>query len=256
MGDESHTVFSDESGLSERFVSYGAVLLPTSLVEPAEAILDQFCEENGFGDRSLSWKSCSKGELERYRFFADAFWDAPELEQADFRAMVVDTRKYPLQHPASGANTREQGFYRFYHWFLVGSIKNVLAEGTRFELIIAPRSDQYPFNKEILESTLAGALRRDLPDSFESSAIAISNPKLSRIHQLADLLLGAVSYQFNRRTRDPKGKSHKKILHDHVRHRVDRDLDQDFLPNDRPFNVWGWTPKGSKRWVRGARGRA
>lgn len=221
----------------------------------AEHSLEAFCNNNGFADRSMSWKSCSPGETERYRKFVGRFahLNTPR-PQLDFRAMLVDTKRHPLKHSASRSDTAERGFYKFYYSFLSRSLKIVATNPRRFKLVVGATTDQYRFRTDILENTVAGKLRSAFGVPLEMTSLERTDPRNSRCHQLADLLLGAVTYCFNRPTRDPEGTSHKRAVHDAVRSLAGRDLDTDFLPTERPFNVWAWARKGQPRWARGAGG--
>ena len=247
-----YVVYADESATGERFLGFGALIGSTRAMARAEVALTEFCDEHGLGERSLSWKSCSRRELDRYCSFAAQF----DHLNLDFRTMVVDTGRYPLKHPPSGAATAEQGFYRFYYFFLRKSLSPVVTDPGGFRLVVGATTDQYEFSTEVLETTVAGGLRSEFRVPLELTRVRPSDPRDSRCHQLADVLLGAVTYRFNRATRDPRGASHKRDLYAAVRSMVGKDLDIDFLPAERPFNVWGWTPTGHPRWVSRSRGTA
>ncbi|WP_419166794.1 hypothetical protein [Candidatus Palauibacter sp.] len=250
-----YTVYADESATGERYLGFGALIASSGAMARAEGSLKAFCNNNGFADRSVSWKSCSPGETGRYREFVSRFarLNTPRL-QLDFRAMIVDTKRHPLKHPASRADTAEQGFYKFYYSFLSRSLKIVATNPCQFKLVVGATTDQYRFRTDILENTVAGKLRSAFGVPLEMTSLERTDPRDSRCHQLADLLLGAVTYRFNRSTRDPEGRSHKRAVHDAVRSLAGRDLDTDCLPAERPFNVWAWAPKGQRRWAPGAGG--
>ena len=166
--------------------------------------------------------------------------------------MVVDTCKNPVVDPNTGSFAWEDGFYKFYHCFLSSSLKYITSNLKSVTLYIAPRGDKYPHRSEILERTIGGELREALGVPLEVIDIKRSPPKNSRLHQFADVLLGAVSYKFNRH--DPRSPSHKMPICETIEHFVGQPLDLDFYPNQRPFNVWGWVPCGRPRWVKGASG--
>ena len=250
-----YTLFADESAVQERFLGFGAIVGPTPHMSAANDELAAFCEAKGMGRRSLSWKSCSRNDLDRYRQFVELF---EQLRQSgmslDFRAMVVDTRRNPLKHPASGADSEERGFYKFYFTFLSRSLGIAASAPARFELVLGSRTDRYAFNAEIIESTVGGHLRRKFGVPLELTTVGPADPRENRCHQMADILLGATTYRFNRATRDPEGKSRKRELYEEGRQVAGKHLDEDFMPDVRPFNVWAWAPPGQSRWARGARG--
>jgi hypothetical protein len=242
-------VYSDESGLGERYLVFGAIYVPAEHQADVERELDDFCRRRGFGDRELSWKKCSRRESERYAEFADLFWALAGRYGIEFRAMVVDTHQHPLKHEESGATTEELGFYRYYHLFLTRSTALVAREAENVVLHVADVDDQYQHRTEVLVKTITGKMKELLPGSFAVADLDRPSPKESRIHQLADVLTGAVSYRLNGRS------SHKEEICQRIETRLGQRLDEDVLPNAHPFNVWGFAPKGGARWTKGSRGR-
>jgi len=251
---ECYAVFSDESGVGERVLGYGGTFLIGGAVESAEEILEEFAQSRSFGDKEFSWKKCSANELERYKLFVDKFWELLDRGfELDFRALVVDTSSNPLTR-APWSSTDEEGFYKFYHFFITRSLEQIGVSAPCVDLRVAILKDQYPYRTEILQKTVGGRLKEELGDSALVTEVVRGTPKMIRLHQLADVLLGAVTYRVNER--DPEGRSHKRGLCEHIEGRVGRRLDHDFLPPERPFNVWFFSSIGQDRWGKGARGHA
>jgi hypothetical protein len=249
---QDYAIFSDESGTRERFLTYGAIYIPEDCRLAAEERLEQFCITNGFGARELSWKKCSKREVERYGHFASLLWqlNADEVP-IDFRSLVLDTVSNPLKAPAFGCNTVEDGFYRFYHHFLTKSTEKVAGFwARRFTVYVADTEDSYQHRTEILVTTVNGALRKALAANFEKADIRRVVPKANRLHQLADVLAGAVSYRKNQAGR-PSWKGHVAAV---IEEHVGGSLEQDFGPEERPFNIWWFAARGKRRWAPGSRG--
>lgn len=243
-------VFSDESGIGERFVCYGAVVVPSDEVEGLEAGLEGFCSEVGLGEREMSWKKCSPRETDRYCGFADRFFEAQDTcRSLDFRSLVIDTERNPLKDPYWRCETDEDGFYRFYHYFITKSLEVLYTRVDACTIILGSADDQYPFRTDILTKTVAGELRRHFGVEYEVIDLSRDRPKASRIHQLADVLLGAVSYRMNER------ESHKESICALVEGRVDKSLRERFYSSERPFNVWHFTRRGDERWAEGSSGR-
>ncbi len=244
-----YSLFADESGTGgERCVCLGAIVLPTDSVPYVESVLEEF-SRRGFATRELSWKNCSKGEVDRYRDFAELFWHLQQaIPPVDFRALVIDTVQNPLRHDGYSCSTHEQGFYKFYHYFLTKTVQKAAWRGSRFTFNLASTSDSYPHRTEVLSKTVNGALNRAVGKKFEHVNVRRPEPKESRIHQLADVLLGAVSYAANGRH------NFKGEIVDVIEGYVGKRLSHDFMPMERPFNVWWWVSKGQKRWAPGSRG--
>lgn len=251
---DCHLVFSDESGVGERVLGFGATFISGGNAEEAESLLEEFAGSRSFGKKEFSWKKCSGNELDRYKVFASKFWELRDRGlDLDFRALVVDVLTNPLtREPWS--STDEEGFYKFYHFFITRSLEQVAAHAPCVDLRVAILEDQYPYRTEILQKTIGGRLKEEFGDSTLVTEVERGTPKMARLHQLADVLLGAVTYRIN--NRDPKGKSRKRELCEHIESRVGRRLDHDFYPNERPFNVWFFSSTGQKRWGKGSTGRA
>jgi hypothetical protein len=249
----SHILFTDESGINERYLGYGGVIVPASHYQSAERALADFARNNGFKRREFSWKKCSPKELDRYSQFAALFWDLNESgTPLDFRAMIVDTRRNPLRSTLGNCSTDEDGFYKFYHFFITRSLEIVARDATNVDLRVAVSPDQYPYRSEVLQATVGGRLRNELPDRTVVTEVFRETPKMHRLHQLADVLLGAITFRVNER--DPQGLSHKAHLCGHIESLVGRRLDRDFMPGERPFNVWSFASRGSSRWADGSHG--
>jgi hypothetical protein len=252
LAQEPITLLSDESFIRGRIVALGAILLPTRLLPQADAVLQSYCQRHGLEAREMSFKKCSAGEADRYVGFVDQFWDLRARGvPVDFRAMVIDTRRNPLKAPQYGCETDEAGFYRMYHQFITCSVGKVAPGATHYELVVARTDDSYAHRSEILGKTVSGALRQRLGTRFGVCDLTRDNPAKSRTHQLADVMLGAVTHVYN-----PTGSAHKLPIRELIQARVGRSLDSDFLPSERPVNVWHFASRGRARWASGSQGVA
>jgi hypothetical protein len=246
--DTAYSAFADESGLGERFLGIGALFLPTSNVAEVEGCLEKFCTARGFFGREMSWKKCSQSKVERYREFIELFFSlAAGRPPLDFRALVVDQQRYPL---AWGKDTEEEGFYRFYHSLLSRSLATFARHAASYQLHVAIAPDRYAHRGDILQRTVGGTIGRASGRTWQVVEVIRGRPKSYRVHQMADILLGAVTARLNARAPD----SHKQDLIALVEERVGQRLDHDFKPGARPFNVWFFARKGEKRWAAGADG--
>jgi len=249
---EPVTLLSDESFIGRRYVAFGAIILPTRLLPQADALLQSYCQRRGLGAREMAFKKCSAGEVDRYVGYVDEFWSLRERGiPLDFRAMVIDTRRNPLKAPQYGCDTDEAGFYRMYHQFITCSVEKVAPGATHYELIVARTDDSYAHRSEILGKTVSGALRQRLGSRFGVCGLTRDDPAKSRTHQLVDVMLGAVTHAYN-----PCGSTHKLAIRRHIEERAGRSLDSDFLPSERPVNVWHFASRGRARWASGSQGVA
>ena len=235
-------------------LGFGGIFIPGSQAEEAERVLEEFAKSRGFGEKEFSWKKCSANELERYELFVEKFWRLNEAGiEIDFRALVIDVQQNRLTR-APWSSTDEEGFYKFYHFFITRSLEQIGSAAPCIDLRVAILKDQYPYRTEILQKTVGGRLKEEFGDRTLITEVIRGSPKMARLHQLADVLLGAVTYRISKR--DPQGKSRKRQLCEHVERQVGRRLDHDFYPGERPFNVWFFSSTGQARWGIGASGHA
>jgi hypothetical protein len=247
-------VFTDESCLNEQFLGYGGIFIKEEFYEELEKLLEDYAVSNGFGDREFSYKKCRKPVIDRYIGVLGVFFDFLIKKYkdgngwvADFRNLIINTHTNPIQLTEK---TWEEGFYKFYFHFITRSLFNITNRyDSEFELNIADKTDSYLHRTEVLQITTSGALKGHYGDQCVVNEIKRDAPKQSRVHQLADVLLGCVTYRFN-----SKSNENKEDLVQFIEKRIGTKLDIDFKPKNRPINVWGWTSKGQERWVEGASG--
>src|SRR4051812_16138999 len=167
-----YTAYTDESGVNERYLCYGGIFVPTGLIEEAEHVLSEYAQRRGFATRELSWKKCSRDEIDRYIEFADLFWTiSSSVCEIDFRSLVVDTHKYPLEDVEFDCYTEEDGFYRFYYAFVSRSLAIVAEAADECEVVVGSTEDQYPYRAEILTATVGGALKAKLGDTVKVTEV-------------------------------------------------------------------------------------
>jgi len=247
-------VYTDESCLNEQFLGYGGIFIKEEFYNELETLLQEYAVNNGFEGREFSYKKCRQPVIDRYIGVINVFFDflitkyrAGNGWVADFRCLIVNTRTNPIQLTEK---TWEEGFYKFYFHFITRSLFNITRKyDTVFELNVADKTDSYKFRTEVLQIVTSGALKGHYGNQCIVNEIKRDSPKQSRVHQLADVLLGCVTYRFNN-----KSNENKEDLVQHIEKRIGTKLDIDFKPKDSPINVWGWTSKGQKRWVEGASG--
>lgn len=216
-----------------------------------ESRLEQFAQDNAFGDREFSYKKCDKSTVRRYIGFLDIaldfiveIWEKEKRYALDFRCMIFNKEKNRIQLTEK---SKEEGFYKLYHHFLIGSLKILNVKNANYELHIADLSDAYPFRTDILTNTLGNAMKNKLGNRCILNEIERGKPREYRVHQLADVILGLVVYKFKGEQRP-----NKQPLLESFERRLSRKLDYDFRPSVRPFNVWTWASRGQTRWNKGA----
>lgn len=237
------TGFTDESGRNERHLVFGGLFVPSGLVDEAERVLADYAASRGFANREISWKKCAKREVDRYCEFARLFWVLVDTVcAAHFRAMVIDTARYPLRSPDHGCPTEEDGFYKFYHFFIRCSLERLTPQGVEATIYVAEAPDQYEHRGAVLSTTVRGGLVARAGNAYDVIGVERESPRVHRLHQLADVLLGAVSFRYNR----DDAEAPKAAICSAIEDRVGRTLTAGYAPEDEPLNVWRFTPRGGR----------
>lgn len=247
-------VYTDESCLNDQFLGYGGIFILEKYYVELENLLNNYANSNGFNARELSYKKCSKTDIDRHIGITKIFFDYLQKKKmetnhwvADFRSLIINTKTNQIH---LNNETWEVGFYKFYFQFITKSIFNLsYTNDTEFEFNIAEKSDSYKFRTEVLQNTITGALKKRYSNKCTVNEIKRGKPKESRVHQVADILLGCVTYRFNN-----KNSESKENLVKYIENRINSNLNLDFKPIERPFNVWGFSSRGQERWVKGSSG--
>ncbi|WP_035383946.1 DUF3800 domain-containing protein [Ferriphaselus sp. R-1] len=182
-------VYCDESrhtsDPSDRFAVIGAICCPREKKhELVRAIHELKARYRAQGE--IGWSRVSPNKLDFYLAIQKLFLEAPELS---FRCILVD--RTTLDHEKFSNGDAELGFYKLYYQLLV----HWLEPGETYFLYLdwQRNSDKGRFAtlREVLARKLRGRARIECLEPVESHTQPLG--------QLADLLIGAVGYQWNDR---------------------------------------------------------
>jgi hypothetical protein len=175
----------------------------------------------------IKWTKVSAGKLNFYHELVEYFFENPDLH---FRALVIPDKSI-LNHEAFN-QTHDDWYYKMYF--------NLLNK------IIEPRDENYIY-LDIKDTRSAGKVRylenvlRSSEYDFESKVIK----KVQNIHshesqqmQLADLLIGAVSYE----NRGIETSDSKISITDLIKKTTGYSLKKSTLLSENKFNIFIWKP--------------
>ena len=188
-------------------------------------ILKEHYEAKG----ELKWNKVSQSKSEFYIKLVDFFFDNPELK---FRCIVVDD-KTKLNHAQFNKGSHDAFYYKMYFYM----IKNILNPKFQYNIYLdikdtrgGPRVEQ-----------LTNVLRKYFTD-YDGNMI----PKVQQIRshesellQLADFLIGAISY-VNRDLYDNKVK--KRVV-DRIEENIRHNLKKTTPPWEEKFNIFIFSPQ-------------
>ena len=227
-----YNVYCDESGHLEHglpsVMILGAIWCPVEKTREIMNRIREITERNGVASGfEIKWGKVSPAKVRFYLDLVDYFFDDDDLH---FRALVIPD-KTRLQHEQF-AQTHDEWYYKMYF--------------TMLNVIIDPKL-HYRIYLDIKDTRSASKVRH-LHDvlsnkNYDFSRTIIEHIQNVRSHevmlmQLADLLIGAVSYA-NRGLTDNAGKV---AIVERIRERSGYTLTRSTFPRESKVNIFIWKP--------------
>lgn len=174
----------------------------------------------------VKWTKVSSSKLQMYLDIVDYFFDDDSLH---FRALVVPD-KSKLQHDGFDGQDHDEWYYKMYF--------------TLLKTLLSPR-DSFRIYIDIKDSQGAAKVAK-LHDVLSKNAYDFSRKIVERVQlvrsdeieqmQLADLLIGAVSYL----SRGLTGSQAKTAIIKRLQERSGYSLDKTTLLQEKKFNIFRW----------------
>lgn len=175
----------------------------------------------------IKWTKVSEGKIDFYLDLLEGFFGNPDLH---FRGLLISD-KTKLDHNAFG-QTHDEWYYKMYFDML----KTIISPKSRYRVYVDIKdswggqrvahlhdvicNSMYDFSREILER------------------VQIARSEEFELMQLADLLIGAVSYS----ARELTGNRGKLRLVDFIRKQTGYSLKRSTLYREEKFNLFRWAP--------------
>jgi hypothetical protein len=244
-----HDAYIDETSQSgPRFLAIGGIVITRKYAEEFErAIIAArgtrlpLHHPNG-NIREIKWRSCGNGDFEAYKNVVDTFFDFQKTMEAStantckFHCTVVDTHV-----PGRSYSVGEKGQAGFsmalhYHCLMVvGSFyKQRLFHFYLDERTTSPENTPAQSGFKLNRALMKDGDKRDYP----IRRMQFRNSKKLQALQLTDVLLGALTYRFNRHYKAEDANADKKLLCDYI---LDRGGVTAHL-RDRGFISLNWGP--------------
>lgn len=221
--DESCHLENDQQGA----MTLGAVWCPLSKRRKIAERIREIKTKHGLGTEfEIKWTKVGPGKQEFYSDVIDYFFDDDDLH---FRGLVVPD-KNELKHEEYG-QTHDIWYYKMYFSML----KTIFDPGNEYRVYIDIKDTIGHEKVEKLHDVLCN-------NSYDFSRKTIG--RIQRIHsheseilQLADLLIGALSYLH----RDLNGSQSKLALIERIRRRSGYRLTHNTLLRENKFNLFIWS---------------
>jgi hypothetical protein len=182
-------------------------------------------------DFEIKWTKVSPSKLPFFHDVVDYFFDDDDL---GFRALIAEKGK--LRHGEFG-QTHDEWYYKMYFTLL----KALLGPGYRFHIYLDVKDTRGAEKVARLHEILCSNI-------YDFNRKIIGRLQLVRSHeveqmQLADLLIGAVSYA----NRGLATSAAKRTLVARVRERTGYNLRSTTLLREQKFNIFRWLPQGPEQ---------
>lgn len=228
-------LFCDESNLPPHpFLVYGAVRVVEAFMPEARAAFTRMRAKHPT-ITEYKWEYVSGSRpFAAYEECVDLFLSDIVAAGMGFSCMVSALAEDPNRHADKVG--KDLGFWKAYYTFLA----NRLEPGCSYHIRVHRKDGPRP--------NPVGELERYLKFFAASlnppSRILSCKPTASKEHtllQLADLLAGAVGWEWNEHGARPNASEAKRRLHARILHGLGRrSLRRTTRPAERQFNVWRW----------------
>lgn len=227
----TYNVYCDESchleNDGQKAMVLGAVWCPLDKTREIAVRLREIKQKHGLPPQfEVKWTKVSPAKTDFYLDLVDYFFDDDDLR---FRALIVPDKSL-LRHGAYPGQDHDTWYYKMYFDML----KVILSPDARYRI--------YLDIKDTCGAQKAARLHEMLCNNiYDFSREVIERLQLVHSHeieqlQLADLLIGAVSYV----NRDLQGNAGKQALVERIRERSRYSLTRSTLLREEKFNLFRW----------------
>lgn len=225
-------IYCDESCHLEndhqKVMVLGAVTCPLEKTREIAARIRELKVQHGLPPGfEVKWSKVSNGKLDFYLSLLDYFFDDSDLS---FRALVVSD-KTALDHDGFG-----QSHDDFYYKMYFDMLKVLLDPSCRYDIYLDIKDTRSNDKTQHLHEVLANNAY-DFQRQIVRRIQLVRSEQVQQI-QLADLLIGAVSYLHRGLASNPA----KLALIDRMKKRSRYSLRQSTLLRERKVNIFVWRP--------------
>lgn len=226
-----YNIYCDESCHLEHdhqpIMLLGAVWCPKSELRECSISIRNIKTKHG-ARGELKWTKVSSSKLSFYLELVDWFFSKAVLK---FRCLVVED-KPRLNHAYFNQGSHDSFYYKMYFYLL----RNILSSEDKYSIYL----DRKDTRSQRKIDTLRNVLSNAFSDFDQAMILRIQHVRSSEVEllQLADFLLGAVSYQ----CRNLSGNKAKLAVIQRIRDLSCLGLSRSTPPWEEKFNLFFFTP--------------
>lgn len=214
-------IFADESSTDKlRYMFIGGIWVDEQTYSQVLEECKNFKRENNWDEQTkFNWKNVSKKTLPQYCKFIDIFFKY----NLQFNCIIIDRKEIDLK--ANEDKDAELGFYKFYYQLLRKNSK----PNAPYYIYLDRRTNREPNRLEKLKSFLQQDTHpidfwgiRTTNKGLDVKALEFVNSKSYELIQFSDILMGAISYHYNKRHLRPDASQNKCDLAQYIATKVNK----------------------------------
>lgn len=236
-------IFADESSTDKlRYMLIGGIWVD----EPTYLKVLEECKEfklsNGWQEQTkFNWKNLSNKTFSQYCQFIDIFFKY----NLQFNCIIIDRKEVDLKN--NEFKDPELGFYKFYYQLLRQNSKPNIP----YYIYLDRRTNREPTRLETLKTFLKQERHpinsmgfRTTEKGLDVKTIEFVNSKSYELIQFSDILMGAISYHYNKKHLLPEASRNKCELAQYIATKINK---PDLVFNTpktghKNFNLWLFKP--------------
>lgn len=183
----------------------------------------------------IKWTKVSNSKIEFYRELIDYFFKSDELE---FRGLVSLNKKQ-LNHSKYNNGDYDTWYYKMYYLLL----NQMIYEGDKYKILVDIKDTHGGPRVKKLHKVLCYNIYDFKLDVI--NGVYQINSKESEVLQLADLMIGALSYYHRGLIYSGKNEGKKKLI-EYIETEYKINMNKKTDRNSKKYNLFIWSPEGRR----------
>ncbi|WKV08214.1 DUF3800 domain-containing protein [Thermoanaerobacterium sp. CMT5567-10] len=241
MDEQTINIYCDESCHLEHdgndIMVLGAITSPECEKENIFKIIREIKMKHGLNSWiEVKWTKISDSKVDLYIELIDYFFNNPNLS---FRSIIA-TNKSKLDHIRYNKGSYDLWYYKMYFYLL----DPLIDPSNKYRIFIDIKDTKGGPRIKKLHEVLCNNIYDFNQDVIKD--IKQISSKESEILQLADILIGALSYYQRNLYETSKNKGKKSVIERIITYNIN--MSQTTSRSEKKFNIFIWEPRGITNW--------